>query len=129
MYKACGMVLLTQGLSVLYYSNDILSKSLPSLGPYLSLGITVVNVIMTFPAIILIEVSHFFPLISSVYLLTACPIANGQETFANPFGSWLHHISLPPWLWLEHWLSYAFKHHHRVIHNVGYLATSPPHKD
>ncbi|KAJ2916836.1 hypothetical protein MD484_g3595, partial [Candolleomyces efflorescens] len=41
--------------AVLYYSNDILSKSLPSLGPYLSLGITVVNVIMTFPAIILIE--------------------------------------------------------------------------
>jgi hypothetical protein len=41
---------------VLYYSNDILSKSIPSLGPYLSLGITVVNVIMTFPPIILIEV-------------------------------------------------------------------------
>ncbi|TFK25059.1 CCR4-Not complex component [Coprinopsis marcescibilis] len=41
--------------AVLYYSNDILSKSLPSLGPYLSLGITVVNVLMTFPPIILIE--------------------------------------------------------------------------
>lgn len=40
---------------VLYYSNDILSKALPELGPYISLGITVVNVIMTFPPIFLIE--------------------------------------------------------------------------
>ncbi|KAF7322678.1 25S rRNA adenine-N(1) methyltransferase [Mycena chlorophos] len=41
--------------AVLYYSNAILSKSLPDFGPYVSLGITVVNVIMTFPPIILIE--------------------------------------------------------------------------
>lgn len=41
---------------VLYYSNDILSKALPDLGPYISLGITVVNVMMTFPPIFLIEV-------------------------------------------------------------------------
>ncbi|KAA1474808.1 general substrate transporter [Dentipellis sp. KUC8613] len=50
--------MLTQQLSgstVLYYSNDILSKSLPELGPYVSLGITVVNVVMTFPPIFLIE--------------------------------------------------------------------------
>lgn len=42
--------------AILYYSNEILSKSLPEFGPYVSLGITVVNVIMTFPPIILIEV-------------------------------------------------------------------------
>jgi len=41
--------------AVLYYSNAILSKSLPDFGPYVSLGITIVNVIMTFPPIILIE--------------------------------------------------------------------------
>jgi CCR4-NOT transcription complex subunit 1 len=41
--------------AVLYYSNDILSKSLPEFGPYVSLGITVVNALMTFPPIILIE--------------------------------------------------------------------------
>ncbi|KAJ3503651.1 hypothetical protein NLJ89_g8336 [Agrocybe chaxingu] len=41
--------------AVLYYSNDILAKSLPELGPYVSLGVTVINVIMTFPPIILIE--------------------------------------------------------------------------
>ncbi|KAF8894429.1 general substrate transporter [Infundibulicybe gibba] len=41
--------------AVLYYSNDILSASLPNMGPYVSLGITVVNVLMTFPPIILIE--------------------------------------------------------------------------
>ncbi|KAH8102879.1 general substrate transporter [Cristinia sonorae] len=46
----------TSGVNaVLYYSNDILSKSLPDLGPYVSLGITIVNVIMTFPPIFLIE--------------------------------------------------------------------------
>ncbi|KAF7338630.1 25S rRNA adenine-N(1) methyltransferase [Mycena venus] len=42
-------------LTVLYYSNDILSKSLPEFGPYVSLGITIVNVLMTFPPIFLIE--------------------------------------------------------------------------
>ncbi|KAJ6606572.1 general substrate transporter [Mycena vulgaris] len=47
--------MLSQQLSVLYYSNDILSKSLPELGPYVSLGITIVNVLMTFPPIFLIE--------------------------------------------------------------------------
>ncbi|KAK7023886.1 25S rRNA adenine-N(1) methyltransferase [Favolaschia claudopus] len=51
--------MLSQQLSginaVLYYSNDILAKSLPELGPYVSLGITIVNVLMTFPPIILIE--------------------------------------------------------------------------
>jgi len=41
--------------AVLYYSNDILSKALPDLGPYVSLSITVVNVFMTFPPIFLIE--------------------------------------------------------------------------
>jgi len=50
-------VLISSGINaVLYYSNDILSKSLPDLGPYVSVGITVINVIMTFPPIVLIEV-------------------------------------------------------------------------
>jgi len=41
--------------AVLYYSNDILAKSLPEFGAHISLGITVVNVIMTFPPIFLIQ--------------------------------------------------------------------------
>ncbi len=41
---------------MLYYSNNILSKTLPDLGPYVSLAITFVNTIMTFPPIFLIEV-------------------------------------------------------------------------
>jgi len=41
--------------AVLYYSNDILSKSLPELAAYVSLGISVVNFLMTFPPIFLIE--------------------------------------------------------------------------
>jgi hypothetical protein len=45
--------------AVLYYSNAILAKSFPTLGPYVSLAITLVNVIMTFPAIFLIEVDLF----------------------------------------------------------------------
>ncbi|KAF9532430.1 general substrate transporter [Crepidotus variabilis] len=51
--------MLSQQLSginaVLYYSNSILSKALPDFGPYVSLGITIVNTIMTFPPIFLIE--------------------------------------------------------------------------
>ncbi|KZT03566.1 general substrate transporter [Laetiporus sulphureus 93-53] len=41
--------------AVLYYSNDILSKALPDLGPYVSLGITIVNTIMTAAPIFLID--------------------------------------------------------------------------
>ncbi|KAI0371781.1 general substrate transporter [Pilatotrama ljubarskyi] len=41
--------------AVLYYSNNILSKALPDLGPYVSLGITVVNFFMTAAPIFLIE--------------------------------------------------------------------------
>ncbi|OJA17636.1 hypothetical protein AZE42_10630 [Rhizopogon vesiculosus] len=43
--------------AVLYYSNDILSKSLPELASYVSLAITIVNFFMTFPPIFLIEAS------------------------------------------------------------------------
>ncbi|KAI0273858.1 general substrate transporter [Gloeopeniophorella convolvens] len=41
--------------AVLYYSNNILSRVLSDAGPYISLGITIVNTIMTFPPIFLIE--------------------------------------------------------------------------
>ena len=44
---------------VLYYSNAILSKALPTFAPYVSLAITVVNFLMTFPPIFLIEVCTF----------------------------------------------------------------------
>ncbi|KAN0075282.1 General substrate transporter [Tylopilus felleus] len=47
--------MLCQQVSVLYYSNNILSKSLPELAAYVSLGISVVNFLMTFPPIFLIE--------------------------------------------------------------------------
>lgn len=59
----------SDSFKVLYYSNDILSKSLPGLGPYVSLGITVVNVIMTFPPIILIEVRQLPPVTSFLHRL------------------------------------------------------------
>ncbi|CDO69032.1 hypothetical protein BN946_scf184834.g39 [Trametes cinnabarina] len=41
--------------AVLYYSNTILAKALPDLGPYVSLGITVVNFFMTAAPIFLID--------------------------------------------------------------------------
>ena len=41
---------------VLYYSNDIFSRVLPDAGPYVSIGITLVNTLMTFPPIFLIDV-------------------------------------------------------------------------
>jgi len=41
--------------AILYYSNDILSRVLSDAGPYVSLGITFVNVLMTFPPIFLID--------------------------------------------------------------------------
>ncbi|KAG6332242.1 hypothetical protein ID866_6850, partial [Astraeus odoratus] len=41
--------------AVLYYSNAILSTALPTFAPYISLAITVVNFLMTFPPIFLIE--------------------------------------------------------------------------
>ena len=42
---------------VMYYSNNILAKTLPESGPHLSLLMSAVNCLMTFPAIILIDVS------------------------------------------------------------------------
>jgi hypothetical protein len=47
---------------VLYYSNDILSRALSDEGPYVSLGITLVNVLMTFPPIFLVDVSNEYSL-------------------------------------------------------------------
>ncbi|OJT14181.1 hypothetical protein TRAPUB_9292 [Trametes pubescens] len=41
--------------AVLYYSNNILSKALPDVGPYVSLGITIVNFFMTAAPIFLID--------------------------------------------------------------------------
>jgi len=41
--------------AILYYSNDILSRVLSEAGPYVSLGITLVNVLMTFPPIVLVD--------------------------------------------------------------------------
>lgn len=48
------IVLISQ---VLYYSNNILSHVLSDSGAYVSLGITIVNTLMTFPPIFLIDVS------------------------------------------------------------------------
>lgn len=42
--------------AILYYSNSILGRSFPTLGPYVSLAITLVNMLMTVPAIFLINV-------------------------------------------------------------------------
>jgi hypothetical protein len=44
----------------MYYSNEILSKALPTWAPYVSLVITIVSVLMTFPAIFLVDVSKNF---------------------------------------------------------------------
>jgi len=40
----------------MYYSTGILSKALPDAASYVSLGVTVINVIMTFPPIFYVEV-------------------------------------------------------------------------
>jgi hypothetical protein len=64
---------------VLYYSNAILSKTLPDLGPYVSLGITVVNAIMTFPPIVLIDVSVLYALKSSSLLNPRSVWAGGNS--------------------------------------------------
>lgn len=65
---------------MLYYSNDILSKTLPELGPYVSLGITVVNVFMTFAPIFLIDVRTKIPFIrDSPRLISDCAAHGAEE--------------------------------------------------
>ena len=44
--------------AVMYYSTGILSGALPEAASYVSLAVTVVNVIMTFPPIFVMEVSY-----------------------------------------------------------------------
>jgi len=41
--------------AVMYYSTGILSQALPEAASYISLGVTVINVIMTFPPVFLVE--------------------------------------------------------------------------
>ena len=41
--------------AVMYYSTDILSAALPSAGAYVSLGVAVINLLMTIPPIFTIE--------------------------------------------------------------------------
>jgi MFS family permease len=40
----------------MYYSTGILSQALPEAASYVSLGVTVINVIMTFPPVFFVEV-------------------------------------------------------------------------
>ncbi|KAF9532431.1 general substrate transporter [Crepidotus variabilis] len=53
------LAMLSQQISginaVLFYSNNILSKTLPDLGPYVSVVITMVNVMMSIPSIFLLD--------------------------------------------------------------------------
>ncbi|KAG8799484.1 hypothetical protein FRC19_003759 [Serendipita sp. 401] len=54
-----SLAMLAQQLSginaVMYYSTDILSRAMPEAAPYVSLAVAVINVIMTFPPIFVIE--------------------------------------------------------------------------
>lgn len=61
---------------MLYYSNNILSKALPDVGPYVSLGITIVNFFMTAAPIFLIDVCAFllFPALPVTRRLPDCSV-------------------------------------------------------
>jgi MFS transporter, SP family, solute carrier family 2 (facilitated glucose transporter), member 3 len=51
----------TTGINaVMYYSTGILSGALPAAAAYVSLVVMLINVIMTFPPIFLVEVSIIF---------------------------------------------------------------------
>lgn len=77
--------------AVLAFSNSILGKALPTFAPYVSLGVTVVNVFMTFPPIILIEVS---PRPCCVSLKSLCARAeNGPKTTIVDIHDRRYHIS------------------------------------
>ncbi|KAF9646837.1 general substrate transporter [Thelephora ganbajun] len=73
-----GAVLKVFVQSLLYYSNEILSNVIPGLGPYISILVTVVNVVMTFPPIFLIErVGRKKLLTASVFTAVAAHIFIG----------------------------------------------------
>ena len=83
----------------MYYSNDILSKSLPELASYISLAITIVNFFMTFPLIFLIEArsSRIRVFATTDY---RC-LATGQETTNASITCWRSPVS--PARWLRVW--------------------------
>jgi len=69
--------------AVMYYSNDILGRELPELAAYVSLLVTVVNVLMTFPPIFLIErLGRRFILLSSIFgcVVSTAAMAIGLNT-------------------------------------------------
>ena len=80
----------------MYYSNDILSKSLPELASYVSLAITIVNFFTTFPLIFLIEArsSRIRVFATTDY---RC-LATGQETTNTFISYWRSSVSSARWL-------------------------------
>ena len=107
--------------TVLYYSTDILSKALPDLGPYISLLITVVNAIMTFPPIVLIEVGlvAFRQLI--LIILAACRQKNTVEYVFRRRCRLPHSCRL----WSKFGIGDPFKCCHIGFHNVCVWYTCP----
>lgn len=92
---SCTRYSTSQHTTVLYYSNDILSKSLPELASYVSLAITIVNFFMTFPPIFLIEVSVIFQAFAATKdnclacrQETTYPIISRRRSPVSP-GNWL----------------------------------------
>jgi SP family facilitated glucose transporter-like MFS transporter 3 len=82
-------------LSVMYYSNDILSRVVPrEAAAYTSLGITVLNAIMTFPAIFLVDVSlkTFAKLIDIVLRSHHFFIASWAKTLVHGLDAWRYYF-------------------------------------
>ena len=105
--------------TVLYYSNNILAKSFPDLGPYISLGVTVVNVLMTFPPIILIEVSRRLAYFDGK-LTPFVPQANGPKATVGNFDCRRCGVLVRRWIRSQPRPRYLVKYSNIDICHVSY---------
>lgn len=110
----------THQILVLYYSNNILSKSLPELAAYVSLGITVVNFLMTFPPIFLIEVCKSS---NSICIDRRNIPACGQKTAHSLVRWWSAHLPSSPRLWSQLRMGHRLEHCDYHLRYVSVIST------
>jgi hypothetical protein len=67
----------------MYYSTGILSQALPEAASYVSLGVTVINVIMTFPPVFFVEVCGIVMFLSCNAYANFSVLANA-EYYSGP---------------------------------------------
>lgn len=82
------LTLCSSGINaVMYYSTGILSQALPEAASYISLGVAVINMIMTFPPIFFVEVCELHHILLMQYLIQFQRVGQRRILLWSTWGS------------------------------------------